>query len=48
MSFHDFLKNGLNADKDGIAKFKKVIPHYTGGIQYCKLPLVKSIVNPCY
>jgi len=29
MSFHDFVKKGLNVDKNGIARTKKVIPHYT-------------------
>jgi hypothetical protein len=32
-------RNGLNADKDGITKSQKMIPHYTGVIQYCKFPL---------
>jgi hypothetical protein len=30
MLFQDFVRNGLNADKDGIAKFKTVIPYYIG------------------
>ena len=39
LSFHDFVKIGLNTEKDENAKSKTVIPHYTGGIQYCTLPL---------
>jgi hypothetical protein len=38
-SFHQFSKLKLNAGK---ATQKSVVPHYTGGFQYCKLPLTDA------
>jgi hypothetical protein len=45
MSFHEFVKIGNHYDRDGHV-IKKVIPHYNGGIQYCKLPLSEVFCTP--